>query len=124
MKTFYQSISVLCFAVLLVYGAVLHAEGTITAIHIDFQAGFDRSKTSVSINGREVFAKKISTNQIIGLADRFDLKTRDARVRLCIKIGGRERDVWLNISKGVYVGISVLNDKIVVEQQEGLFYYD
>lgn len=43
-------------------------------ISIDFQGGFQNDTISIEVNGSEIFSKEITTNQVQGLAYRYEIK--------------------------------------------------
>ncbi len=94
------------------------------SFNIHLQGGFSGSTVIVSVDGREVYKGQPSTNPLLGLAKPIPTSAVSTRPVLNVSIPGKAIN-WtqeVDISKGVGIGISVVNGKINMRQARAFGY--
>jgi len=93
---------------------------------VDFQADFNNEEVVLYVDGEKVFSKTISSSPVLGLADSMELKKKADTVKLTIVLP-QKKEEWLcaiDLSKGVYIGIELTEEGLLVTQSINPYLYE
>ena len=93
---------------------------------IDLQDGFSNDTVVVQVNGQEIFHKEgVNTDYSIGRADSVEIQVPEDSVRVEVAVPSRHLSdiVVLKVLTTVYLGISILDDKIEHRISDEMFLY-
>ena len=75
---------------------------------IHFQVGFDKSRTKIYQNGKEIFSDTLTTEDQLALAEIFEYRfDKDSKVKIIVE----SDSVFLSIKKNYIIAISWNQDK-------------
>ena len=123
----------ICFSLLLVglTGTPLLAFGksmgnTMTSLVIDLQAGYSEDEVSIQIDGEEKYHNKaVNTDYSIGLADSVELDVIVGTVTVKISVPSRKlsESIKLDVSKPVFLGVSISGNRVETQISDEMFVY-
>lgn len=93
---------------------------------IDLQDGFSNDTVVVQVDGQEIFHKEgVNTDYSIGRADSVEIQVPEDFVRVEITVPSRRLSdtVVLKVLPTVYLGMSILDDKIEHRISDEMFLY-
>ena len=95
-------------------------------LRIDLQDGFKGDKVIVKINNNEVYRKEgVKTELTLGYADSLEAEVPEGQctVEVTLPERGISESIHLKIMAPVYLGLSVLDGKIVYRLSNTFFAY-
>jgi S-adenosylmethionine hydrolase len=105
----------------------LETSSQAVALVIDLQEGFKEDTVVIRVNGREIFNKEdVSTDYSLGRADSVETQVlRGSSVRLEVAVPSQQlsESLALEVSKDVYLGVSVRDGKIDHQLSDEPFKY-
>lgn len=93
-------------------------------LQLDMQSGFSGSKVILAIDGRIELSQDLTTHSVTGIAGRLTYKTNKKQACITIKCLDINYTTNVKMSRGVYVGISIKDHKIVITQSQTPYFYD
>ena len=93
---------------------------------IDLQNGFSFDTVVVQVDGQEIFHKKdVNTDYAIGLADSVKIQVPESSVNIEVAVASRQLSdtIVLEVSTKVYLGVSILDDRIDFRISDEMFLY-
>jgi hypothetical protein len=96
------------------------------SISIDLQDGFSDDTVMVQVNGREIFSKSgVNTDYSIGRADSVQTMVPEGSVEIAVAVPSRSLSdkVVINAAAEVYVGVSIIDDRIVFRTSDEMYTY-
>lgn len=87
----------------------------VVILAIDFQDGFEEDTVTVRLDGEEIFHKAdVTTKLLLGLAD--SVKSEVKKGPVTVELGVQTRDILdtisLDVSADIYLGVSIVNDRL------------
>ena len=104
----------------------IEREANMALLHIALQEGFFGDTVVVRVNGEEVFRKKdVKTRLQIGFADSVELNVAEGptQVEVLLPAKNLSESVQLDVSAPTYVGVSVVDGKIIFRISDVPFGY-
>ena len=95
-------------------------------IRIALQDGFEDETVVISVNGKEVFNQKnVKTKRQIGKAASFDVEVEagSSTVEISLPSKSLSESITLKVSGKAYLGVSVVNNRIVHRISSEPFHY-
>ncbi len=95
-------------------------------LSIDLQDGFADDTITISVDGREAYHKAgVSTDYALGRADSVNIQAHSGTVQVKITVVSRNISELLeiNIAETVYLGVSILEDRIHHQISDERFIY-
>ena len=99
---------------------------TMTSLVIDLQAGYSEDEVSIQINGEKKYHNKaVSTDYSIGLADSVELDVIVGSVTVKLSVPSRKlsESIELDVSKPVYLGVSISGNRVETRISDEMFVY-
>ncbi len=93
---------------------------------LDLQDGFADDKVTIHIDGKEKYHNvSVSTDYALGLADSVKIQVPSGSVQIQISVVSRHISelVELKVSETVYLGVSILEDRIHHQISDERFTY-
>lgn len=93
---------------------------------IDLQDGFADDTVVIRVEGREVYHKQaVNTDYSLGRADSVEVQVREGSVSVEIAVPSRRLSDTkvLEVSRTVYLGVSILGEKIDYRISDEMFLY-
>ena len=100
--------------------------GTHVLLKLDLQDGFEGDIVTIKINDKEIYHKKgVKTELTLGYADSIDAEVPEGRctVEVTLPERGISESIHLEIMAPVYLGLSVLDGKIIYRLSNTFFAY-
>ena len=94
---------------------------------LDFQAGFRATDLTVVLNGdTTLFQGTQTSDPVIGYAGTVKATVHESRIVLDVQINEQVDSVSfeLDLRKGRFIGLSLIEGKLILEQWKEPFYYD
>jgi hypothetical protein len=95
-------------------------------LKLDLQDGFEGDIVTIKINSKELYHKEgVKTELTLGYADSIEAEVAEGpcRVEVTLPEKGISKSIHLEIMAPVYIGLSVLNGKIVHRLSNTFFAY-
>lgn len=96
-------------------------------LFIDLQDGFSDDVVVIRVDNEDVFHKKgVSTDYSLGRADSVETKVSEGSVDVAVTVPSRSLSdrVVLEVATAVYLGVSIIDGRIVfVVSEESFTYY-
>jgi hypothetical protein len=93
---------------------------------IDLQDGFADDTVVICVDGQEVYHEQdVNTDYSLGRADSVEIRVSQGSVSVEIAVRSRHLSdtLALEVSKTVYLGVSILDDKIDYRISDEMFRY-
>jgi hypothetical protein len=93
---------------------------------IDFQDGFSDDTVVVQVDGQVIFHKKgVNTDYSLGRADSVEIQVHEGSVNVDVTVPSRHLSdtVALEVSTKIYLGVSIIDDRISFRVSDELFLY-
>ena len=95
-------------------------------ISIDLQEGFSDDIVVVQVNGQEIFNKKgVKTDYSSGLADLIKIPISESSVEVAVAVPPKSLSdkVVIEATADVYLGVSIIEDRIVFKISDEMYEY-
>lgn len=93
---------------------------------IDLQEGFSDDTVVVQVDGQEIFHKEgVNTDYAIGRADSVKIQISEGSVNIEVTVPSRQLSdtIVLEVSAKIYLGVSILDDRIDFRISDEMFLY-
>ena len=96
------------------------------SISIDLQDGFSDDIVVVHVNGQEIFNKKgVNTDYTLGRADSVEIPIREGSLDVAVAVPPKSLSdkVVIEAAADVYLGVSIIDDRIVFKISDEMYEY-
>ena len=93
---------------------------------IDLQDGFSDDTVVIRVDGQEIFHKEgVNTDYSLGRADSVEIQVPEGSVNVEVTVPSRHLSdtIVLEVSTTVYLGVSILDDRIDYRISDEMFLY-
>ena len=93
---------------------------------IDLQDGFSDDIVVIKVDNQEIFHKKgVNTDYTLGRADSVETKVSKGSVNVAVNVPSKSLSdtVVLEVVNKVYLGVSIIDDRIVFRISDEIFTY-
>ena len=93
---------------------------------MDLQDGFSDDTVMIRVAGQEIFHKEgVNTDYSLGRADSVEVQVPEGSVDVEVTVPSRDllESIVLEVSTTVYLGISILDDRIDIQISDEMFLY-
>ena len=100
--------------------------GEMVTLAIDLQDGFSDDTVVIRVDGQEIFHKEgVNTDYSLGRADSVEIQVPEGSVNVEVTVPSRHLSdtIVLEVSTTVYLGVSILDDRIDYRISDEMFLY-
>lgn len=104
----------------------LQTPAPMASLVIDLQDGFSDDTVMIQVAGQEIFHKEgVNTDYSLGRADSVEVQVPEGSVDVEVTVPSRDllESIVLEVSTTVYLGISILDDRIDHQISDEMFLY-
>lgn len=93
---------------------------------VDLQDGFSGDAIKIKVDGQEIYNKQdVNTDYAIGRADSVETQCSEGRVTVAVQIDTKRlsETIALDIQTTLFLGVSIIDDRIAFRTSDEIFPY-